>query len=242
MPKPGLARAIPAAIVGVLLACIIVVLIRGLQSMDPLWEPRVAMVLAPFIMSATFIWGMGGFDPRMSAHAHGPEDEHHEETALATTPAPADHAEEPVTPLALLSSQLWTVTTLIILILVVLFGFAALPTGLRLDQTTDPMASASQFATQQRFDTPLGIGSGYIIADELVIFMGFIIVALLTLFAIAGGLGFMFYFLNREVAVVKELQPTPEDLTPPAPVRVIGRVAGNLAKGLRRGVPRFFGQ
>jgi hypothetical protein len=43
------------------------------------------------------------------------------------------------------------------------------------------------------------------------------------------------------VAVAHETEPTLAAITPPAPMRWLGRGAKGLARALRNGLPRFFG-
>jgi hypothetical protein len=249
--KPGLERAIPAAILGFIAGCLLVVLLRAFQSMDPLWDVSVAIVVAPFTMAFAFIWGMGGFDPRMSEHAHGPDHDSADagDHALATVAgesalahadsAHEEHHEAEVTPVTVLGMEIWRVATLLVILLVVLFGFAMLPTGLTLIITDDPEASAIAFDTDVTMLMPLGQSS--IEVTQLGFFTGFIIFTFVSLFAVAGGLGFLFYYLNRNIKVANATQPTPQQLIPPAPVRFMGRMAGSMARGLRA-LPRFFGQ
>ena len=96
MDKPGLSRAIPALILGFIASLAFVYAVRVLQNMDPVWMnadssegAQVGMVLAAFVSMATFMWGVGAFDPKMSEHGDH-ADEHEEEApekefALRTT-------------------------------------------------------------------------------------------------------------------------------------------------------------
>ncbi|MCY4061759.1 MAG: hypothetical protein OXG53_05265 [Chloroflexi bacterium] len=96
MDKPGLSRAIPALIAGFIASLAFVYAVRVLQNMDPVWMnadssegAQVGMVLAAFVSMATFMWGVGAFDPKMSEHGDH-ADEHEEEApekefALRTT-------------------------------------------------------------------------------------------------------------------------------------------------------------
>ena len=86
MDKPGLGRAIPALIVGFIASLAIVYALRTWQNMDPVWMSadssegaQVGLVLAAFVSMATFMWGVGAFDPKMSEH--GEHVEAHEEEA-----------------------------------------------------------------------------------------------------------------------------------------------------------------
>jgi hypothetical protein len=254
MTKPGLSRAVPLAIIAFMLSALGVFIVRWLQSMEPLYDGRVTLVVAPFVMCFAFIWGMGGFDPRMSEHAHPPVDEEGKDAAIVpaeaikkdtadTGHAAHGHHEPEPTWFSILTSQLWTVTALTLLLVGAFFVLALLPTGLRLDTTADPAASPSIFATNMEFLTPLGIpinNTNMIQADKLTVFAGFIIFTILSLLVFAGGIGFLFHYLNKGVVEVRATLPTPEQLTPPAPVRAIGRISGRLARALRRGIPSFF--
>ncbi len=84
MDKPGMTRAIPAMIVGFIGSLAIVYALRVLQNMDPVWAnvetsegAQVGLILAAFVSMATFMWGVGAFDPKMSEHgehAHAAEE------------------------------------------------------------------------------------------------------------------------------------------------------------------------
>jgi len=236
MNKPGLTRGIPMGILGYLLGMLITAFIRALQGLDPVWGSEAALVVTPFTTTWLFLWGMGAFNPKMSEHAHGPE---HAEGAIVPAEEHA-HAEEPASPLSLLTSQIWVVSTLAVLVVFALFAFALLPTGLRLDVTADAEASVSGFAQDVTMLLPLGVGT--IQASQLGFFLGFIVFMLFSLFAVAGLLGLLFYALNQGVSEVKGVDPTPEMKRPPAPVRFFGRIFSGIANGLRRGLPRFLGQ
>lgn len=262
-PKPGLNRAVPAAILTFLLGCLFVYFVRGLQNLDPIWDPAVALVTTPFLFAAAFIWGMGGFDPRMSAHAHPPEDV--SETGIVPIEAQEEHHEDDaeLSPLGILTSQIWVVSALSILVIIVLFALALFPHGLLLKITNDPFGSPSDFATGVEWLTPLGLplpdGSNTFQADELSVFIGFVVFTLLSVLIFAGLLGFLFYGLNQQVAVVRTQEKTtiedPANYTTwvsfllHVPLRfgdlahkVSATIAGNLGRDLRRGIPAFFGE
>jgi hypothetical protein len=215
--KPGLARAIPLAILGFMLSAVIVFAIRFFQQMDPIYDARVNLVLAPFIMSFAFIWGMGGFDPRMSEHAHPPHEDHDDKDAIIDPGKaikadsadsghhPPDLAANPSSAFGILTGQLWTVMALTMLLIGAFFVLALLPTGLRLDTTADPAASPAIFATNMEFLTPLGMeinDTNLIQADKLTVFAGFIIFTMVSLLAFGGGIAFLFYWLNQGVTTV----------------------------------------
>ncbi len=180
--QPGLHRAIPMAIIGFLLASLVVIIIRGLQQLDPLWAPGPGFVLSAFTSAGFFVWGMGAFDPKMSIHGEHAE-EHHEEEA----PKPA----------ALLSSSVWTVFTYLLVALVPIM-FVAVFGGLNLITTADPLASTVAVGY-----FPVELFGRDILVSELVVFAIFILVMILSLGLVAGAIGWVFFYLARSIAEVK---------------------------------------
>ena len=102
MDKPGLSRAIPALIIGFIGSLAFVYALRVLQDMEPVWMnadssegAQVGMVLAAFVSMATFMWGVGAFDPKMSEHgdhADEPEEEAPEKEFALRTSGPVFRA------------------------------------------------------------------------------------------------------------------------------------------------------
>jgi hypothetical protein len=238
-PKPGLSRAIPMALIGFIIAAFLVTGIRALQQMDPLWDTGVVLVLAPFFVTGFFLWGMGGFDPKMSEH-HAHEPEGGLVTALVTQEEAHDHHdEEPAKPLSILGAEIWRITTITLLLMLGLFAFATIPNRLVLQTVAEPEANVSAFDATTTFDLPVGLGNFE--GSQLSVFIGFILFTVFSLFAFGGGMGLLMHFLSRNVSEAKVTTPSEKDLTPPAPARFIGRIAGNLARSLRKGLPSFFG-
>lgn len=197
--QPGLHRAIPMAILGFLLASLVVIIIRALQQLDPLWAPGPGFVLSAFVSAGFFVWGMGGFDPRMSVHGEHAEEAHHEEEA----PKPA----------ALLSSSIWTLFTYLLIVLIPLMLFAALG-GLTLTTTREPLASPTAVGY-----FPFELFGREIMISELVVFALFILVMFASLALAAGAIGWVFFYLARTIAEVK--------VAPPAPINTPALVAGS---------------
>ena len=262
--KPGLQRAIPATILAFFLAAATVSFVRWLQlgAENYTYNPQVTLVLAPFFMLFAFIWGMGGLDPRMSEHAHAPQESPLEGVAIVPVAESHDDHDPYVeaaknNPLSMLSGQIWTIGTVVLVVVLGLLAFAQLPTGLRLITTGNPEADAASNALNATFALPLGLGEFQ--ADKLAVFLGFIAFTMISLLMVAGLLGLVFYNLNQGVASVKAVRTTsiddPEnDATvggrvAHAPLRLtrrilngVGHGAGALARGLKRGLPNFFGQ
>lgn len=195
--QPGLHRAIPMAIVGFLLASLVVIIIRGLQQLDPLWSPGPGFVLSAFVSAGFFIWGMGAFDPKMSVHGEHAEEAHHE--------------EEPK-PVAILSSQIWTVFTYLLIALIPLMLFAVFG-GLTLTTTQDALASTTAVGY-----FPVELFGRELLISELVVFAAFILFMFASLAAAAGAMGWVFFYLARTIAEVK--------VAPNAPINAPALTAG----------------
>ncbi len=237
--KPGLTRAFPMAIVGFIIAAFLTTGIRALQSMDPVFDAGIVLVVATFFLTGFFLWGMGAFDSKMSEH-HAHEPEGGLVTALVLPETHVEHhAEEPAKPGTILGFEIWKVLTLTLLLMIVVFAFAMLPGGFGVQMVGQAEASSFEFGQNVTFDLPVGLGSFQ--GSQLAVFLGFILFIMLSLFAFGGAIGGLMYFLNRNVNQARATVPNERDLTPPAPARVVGRLAGGMARGLRRGLPNFFG-
>ncbi|MCC6803270.1 MAG: hypothetical protein IT319_10320 [Anaerolineae bacterium] len=218
--QPGLSRAIPMGILGFMFGALLVIVIRGLQGLDPIWAPGPGIVIAALTMAGGFVWGIGAFDPRLSVHGDEEAEEVvHEELA-------ADAAK----PASILASYTWQITTALLLFLIVIAGFALLPGGLALTQTVVPGASTALVGYA---DVPLPFGGPTIQVSTLVIFAVFFIWALISLFAAAGLFAFLFTALSRGLAEVKVTAggtaalsaPGGQESTPPDDRRTVIAIA-----------------
>ena len=219
MTKPGLARAIPFSIIGFVLGIAIVIILRALQSVEPVWDPGVAIVLAPWTTVYFFLWGMGAFNPKMSEHGDHAHD--HEE-------------EEEEAPFTSLRGVFWQVATISILVMLILFIAAMLPTGLRLDTVNDPGGDVAAIG----FDAGTG-GEEADGVSQLTVFGIFIAITFISLLVASGIIAFLFYFLNGQMKAA-EGEPSEADLKPPSFLRPIGNLLNWIA-GLLRGIPSFLG-
>lgn len=249
MEKPGLARAIPVGILGFLAGCLIVIGLRALQSMDPVWDPGVAIVLTPFTTLAAFIWGMGAFNPKMNQHAHPPGEHHDDAHDAAIVAAEGQelaehdphHAEEEDSSIfGILSSQIWAITTGVIIVVLIVAAVGTAPTGLFLRTVNQDVANVAAVEANQTFALPLGLGEFQ--ASQLTVFIGFVAVTMISLLLIAGVIGFLFYAGHQGAAEVKDREPTPQERRPPWIVRKTGGALSGFARKLREGIPGFFGQ
>lgn len=197
--RPGLSRAVPMGILGFLLAMVILVVIRGLQQLEPLMDPELAVILGAFLAAGFFIYGMGAFDPSMNQHVHEPA-----EGEEAHEIVPADEAAEaPAPPRKILGAYLWQLATILLLLLIGLIAFALLPEGPSLQTVGSADGNVSAVGA-----VPIPIGNTTYYVSQLTFLIGFVIFMFLSLAVVAGGLGFVFFALNQGATVVKTVPNT----------------------------------
>ncbi len=201
--QPGLNRAVPMGILGFLVGALLVILLRELQGLDPVWDAEVGFIMAAFVSAGFFVWGMGAFDPRMNQHAHEPE---LDELGMVVVHEDEHHEEEPDEPFRILGATLWQISFLTIAMIVILAAMATFPSGLRLQVTSDPDAARDQVG-YTTMDLPI-LGED-VVVSQLTMFVGLVIVTLLSLGVIGGLLAIILTFLNQGVTVSKASPNTP---------------------------------
>ncbi|MEP7292689.1 MAG: hypothetical protein ABI835_12985 [Chloroflexota bacterium] len=188
--QPGLSRAIPMGIIGFIVGALLVIILRGLQSLDPLWATGPGIVLSVIMTAIFFVWGMGAFDPRLSIHGdEAAEEAVHEELA-----------KEAEKPTRILTSSVWQLVTIVVILSVILGGFAALPGGLALTQTIIPGASPTMVGYAS---IPLPFGGPDVQVSTLVIFAVFVIWAFISLAAVAWVFAWALTSLSNGLVEVK---------------------------------------
>jgi hypothetical protein len=282
-------------ILGFLLGAFASFLIRSAQSMVPAWDPEVGIVLGTIVATVIFVWQMGAFDPRMSAH--GEEHEEHEGEAHAAEvpalPTTTEHAAEakPRVPIATrlqdaaqrlltmaagafsrvnspnwivrivqfvialvialvllllavlvglalltvntvnwmgrISTPIYQITLATVLLVIAIIAFATLPFGPTIRITNDPVGSPSDVG----FITINLFGSD-VVFSKLTIFIIFVVWTIVSLAIAAGMISMLMSFVARNLKEVKGKPATPAELTPPAPVRLLGRIASWLLERL----------
>jgi hypothetical protein len=185
-------------VIGFMVGALVVIIIRALQSLTPIWDPGVGLVFGTFFTAGFFVWGMGAFDPRMSAHG----DEHDHE-------AEAAH-DEPEKPTTLLIGSMWQVVFATLIGVVLVGAFAWL--GPKLITTGDADASVGAIGM-----VPMELFGQEVLVSQLVIFAVFILFALGSLAVAAGGIGFVLNFLNRGVIEARATAGGAAVATLPAP-------------------------
>ena len=167
MQQPGLSRAVPMGVLGFLVGALLVIGVRALQSLDPIWDVGTGIVFATFFCAGFFVWGIGAFDPRLSVHGEEAEAAH----ALAETTA-----EPP--PTSIFTSTLWQTVFLVVILIVALGAFAKLGPGITI--TTDNASSVLAVGM-----VPAQIAGHDVEISTLVIFVAFVIFMLVSLVAAA---------------------------------------------------------
>jgi hypothetical protein len=197
--QPGLTRAVPMGIVGFLIGAGIVLTLRLLQGLDPVWDAEIGVIVATFTASGLFVWGMGAFDPKMSAHPHEPPSEYGIILADEHEEAHEDE-EEADEPTQILGWSIWQVSFWTTVVIVVLFGVATLPTGFTLQISHDPAAS---FERVGYFTMELPFGGPEIEVSQLTAFVGFVIFTLASLALIGGAIALGMAALSQGVTLAK---------------------------------------
>lgn len=172
------------AIIGFMLGALVVIVLRGLQSLEPIWASGPGLIVGVLFTAAFFVWGMGAFDPRLSIHG----DPEAEEAAHEELEQKAER------PPGILSSTLWQLVTGTLVLAIIIGGFAALPGGMSLTQTVVPGASTKLVGFA---DVPLPFGGPTIQVSTLVIFAVFVIWTFISLAAVAWVTMRIFTFLAR---------------------------------------------
>ncbi|HYO88795.1 MAG TPA: hypothetical protein VER79_09105 [Candidatus Limnocylindrales bacterium] len=187
MLQPGLGRATAFGLLGFMTASLLVLIVRSLQSLDPVYDPSVSIVLGGFFAAIFFVWGIGAFNPLWSAHGEA-EAEAHEVISK--------RAQE---PRRILTATVWSLLGWLVLMLVLIIVFATLPFGFALTITADPVASTSAIGFVY-----VTIGEATLAISQLVILMIFIAIIFLSLFIVAWALGNALVGLNRGYVQVSQ--------------------------------------
>ncbi len=207
MLQPGLARAVPMGILGFIGGALLALVIRLLQGLDPAGSVGPAFVLGAFISAGVFVWGMGGFDPRMSVHGEHAEEEH--EHAIVK----AGPVQDPPA-VSILGAYTWQFTFWTILCVLVIAAFAFLPSGphirnvhpgqgdvsgvgfVALGGIYQPIREFLQTATGLELLPKMSDELSAIQVSYLVLFVVFIAIMMLSLFAVGALLaGAVSYFI-----------------------------------------------
>ncbi len=153
--------------------------------------------------------------------------------------------------IAFYSGQLFLVLTIAVVTTIVLFTFALLPHGFRLQVANEPNAdfAANGFAD---FVIPIQEVLGLVLppddfanhtiegTSQFTVLLGFILIIFVSLALAAGGIAIFFYLAHRGVKEVNEIEPTESDRTQILPIREAGKIAGGVVNVIRA-IPRAIG-
>lgn len=220
--QPGLTRAIPMGIVGFILGAAFVLVLRSLQSMDPLWDAQIGVLMAGLGSTIGFLWGMGGLD-RSQAHHH--IEAHYDDTAgeIVVVGAHAEHHDDEahVEPRQQFNLEFWQIALGVVLTFSVLLGFASLNGSPALTISNDPAANANTIG----YFTMNMFGRDFVVS-QLFAFLVFIAFTLLSLAAIGWVITQVFYGMSRGLRVSEAEGNIPLNALPAG-----GGVAGMLPSG-----------
>lgn len=185
MIQPGIRRAVPMAIIGFMVGAALVMLLRAAQSLTPLWDTGVVLILSTFTTAVFFMWGIGAFNPRLSVHG---ED--------VAEPPPLDDLLNQQKPPTILGYTIWQLAFWLIVLVLVLAAGAVLGPTLR--TVGDPNASVSAVGL-----VPVEIFGQEVLVSQIFIFIGFAVWLLISLALVAGVIGLVFFNLVRGVKEVE---------------------------------------
>ena len=149
------------------------------------------------------------------------------------------------------AGQLFLVLTISVVGTIILFAFALLPLGLRLQTATEPNADAAANGFGD-FVIPIQDILGLLLPPEqfsnqtiagtsqFAVLLGFIFIIFISLAVAAGGIALFFYLAHRGVQQVQKVEPTDGDRTQIMPIRETGKIAGGVI-GIIRAIPRAIG-
>ncbi|MFZ4816496.1 MAG: hypothetical protein ACOYL5_18315 [Phototrophicaceae bacterium] len=215
--QPGIPRAAAGALLGFTAGILITLALRVSFGFVPYWNLGLSLVLGVFMSAYGMIWGIGGFNPAMSAH---PDD---------SAPVPTLDEMAAKNPFSVLSNTTWSMA---FWVTIMTFGFIALSLipSVGLTVTRDANSSVKSFGL---IDVTL-FGETFAIS-QAVLLLGFIAFTMVSLAIAAGALAWLFTFLNREVTDARKT-PNPQLGTAQQNVPALLRRAGNLAGALADGI------
>lgn len=192
----NMTRAIPMGIIGFVLGAALVVLLRGLQQMDEVWNPQLGLTMGGLFATIFFLWGIGGLSSKMAAHeVHEPE----EDEFGNELPVEEHHHDEP-TGLGILQEQVWTIAFWVVVVTLIAYAVAALPTGLGYTLSADPAANTNNIGF---FTLELPFLPEPLVVSQLVLFVFVVAFTLGSLFFAAWLISKALVGLNSGIKTVK---------------------------------------
>jgi|GEM_PF-1979603 len=191
----SMTRAIPMGIIGFVLGAAFVVLLRGLQQMNEVWNTQLGLTMGGLFAAIFFLWGIGALSGKMAAHViHEPE----EDEFGNELPVEEHHHDEP-TGAGILQEQVWAVAFWVSVVAIGAFAFAALPGGLGYTISTDAAANANNIG-YFTMDLP---GGNTVVVSQLLVFVIFVVFTMISLFGAAWLFSKALFGLNSGIKTVK---------------------------------------
>ena len=153
--------------------------------------------------------------------------------------------------LAFYAGQLFLVLTIAVVTTIVLFAFALLPLGFRLQIANEANADFAANGIGD-FVIPIQEVLGLVLppdnftnhtiedTSQFAILFGFILVIFVSLALAAGGIAIFFYLAHQGVSDVKAADPSDRERTQIVPIREAGKIAGGVVNVIRA-IPRAIG-
>ncbi|MEM6528929.1 MAG: hypothetical protein AAF653_11595 [Chloroflexota bacterium] len=214
--KPGISRATVGTLLGFAVGAAIVTGLRAAFGFTPYWNLSLVLVLGVFMSAYGTIWGIGGFNPKMS--------EHPDDSAPVLT---EDELAEQAGWRGMLSSTTWRVTGLTLLLVFGLIVIALVP-GFGLNVTSDAGSSVKLFGTVN-----LEVGEEVVPINQAWLLIGFTLFTMLSLAITGAVLAGVFHVLSRGTTNAYNTEApvvgAPRDDAPQF-MRRVGDIAGTLAE------------
>lgn len=209
---PGIPRAASGALIGLFVGFAIVTGLRVLIGIEPFWNTGLAMTMGIFMSAGGFVWGMGGFNPKMSAH---PDDS-------VPPPTPDEIAEEEGV-LSVLSGTSWLMVFMSLLVMAGLMGTAFIP-GVGLSITRESTASVREFGTM-----PVTLFGTEFLVNQVVLLIFWMAFTIFSLAITAGILAWATTALSGGVTNAYATEKSGSGL-PRGMERALANSAGQLAE------------
>lgn len=221
--QPGLTRAVPMGIGGFMLGAAFVLVLRALQSMEPLWDAQTGIIMAGLGATIGFLWGVGAFNTKLAVHHM---EAHYDDTQgiIVVDSGHHDDHEGEAEGRGLLTGEVWQVAFWTILLFTVIFLFASWQPGPSLTISSDSGANTNTIGYYT-----MEIAGREIVVSQLTALIIFVAIAFISLGVIGGLIALVFYNLSTGVAEVKAAGNIPLNALPS------GSVAGLLTAGDEEG-------
>jgi hypothetical protein len=231
--QPGLTRAIPMGILGFILGAAFVLVLRSLQSMDPLWDAQVGVLMAGLGATIGFVWGMGGFS-REQAHHH--IEAHYDDNAgeIVVVGAHAEHGDGDAhaDPRQSFGFEVWQIVGAVVVIFAVLLAFTSIASSPSVTISNDPAANTNTIGYFE-----MNLFGRDVAVSQLFALLLFVAFMLLSLAAIGWVISLAFFGMSRGLTIANAEGNIPLNALPSGAVAVAGALPSGEDEIITRGEP-----